>query len=135
MDARVIQFESEPQGKVATERFFENRWVRVTASPADGESEELCGVFQSMMGWRIEPGDEEFQRYARNDGVRHALFITDLKNTWCNAPGYFETVAEQIAAYRERHGIRRVVLMGLSMGMKDHLSSSASSRPSSTAFL
>lgn len=100
--------------RVKTNVLVQDEWLRVTGAPGEGDA--LCVVFQSMTGRRRKPGTEEFQRYARAGGARHALFVTDMKSTWCNAPDYFERVAEAVHGYVSENGIKRVVLMGLSMG-------------------
>ncbi|MEO0937530.1 MAG: hypothetical protein AAFY38_05190 [Pseudomonadota bacterium] len=58
----------------------------------------------------------EFPKLATQNGAGPALFIVDKTRSWLNAPGLLEDVVAQIEKCADRHGVRRIVTIGNSMG-------------------
>lgn len=57
-----------------------------------------------------------YTRYFLNETDDHVLFFRDVKNSWMNEEGLYETLVEAVKAVCEEYDIDHVQTMGTSMG-------------------
>lgn len=88
--------------------------LRVEQRPGTGPV--LVVAFSGIGLDHASPQPIEFVKYAFEQPQHHVLFVVDTGRSWLNAPGLIEAIEETVRAYRDRHAIEKVIVIGNSMG-------------------
>ncbi|MEL7106224.1 MAG: hypothetical protein AAGM21_09910 [Pseudomonadota bacterium] len=81
-----------------------------------GRSDVLVISFASIGQKRRAMPKDEFVRSVFALGDHHALFVSDKRRSWLNAPELVEDLQRIVQSLRQVDGVTRVVTLGSSMG-------------------
>jgi ribosomal protein L12E/L44/L45/RPP1/RPP2 len=104
---------NQPPKLLQPEMLYENDDLKLSYLPAPAAGADLVVAF-SGIGHRLGAiQTEEFVGSASRDS-RAAVFVTDKRRSWFNAPGLYENVIEKVLPLAK--GARRTLTLGNSMG-------------------
>ena len=89
---------------------------RVKATCLAGREARLVVSFTGIGKPDAVGQDEEFVKFAGQQGRNHVLFVADTLRSWYNDPGIFEEIVDLVARYSAKHAIAETVCFGNSMG-------------------
>lgn len=81
-----------------------------------GTGPVLLVVFSGVGMDHSGPQPIEFVKYAFEQPQHHVLFVVDTSRSWLNTPGLIEAIEDTVRAYRDRHAVEQVTVIGNSMG-------------------
>ena len=82
----------------------------------EGRGDSGVIVFTSYHANAAKRGLLEFARSASDGGVRHCIFVTDRRQGWFQGDSFAAAIIRAVSDYVQRHGLRRLMTVGVSMG-------------------
>lgn len=100
--------------RLRSRRLHADAAVEIRALEGRGEGGMI--VFTSYHANAAKRGLLEFAASASDGGARHCIFVTDRRQGWFQGEGVAAAVLRAVSGYVQRHSLRRLMTVGVSMG-------------------